>query len=112
MQRPLANLLAGDRERAPHRAFDWSRAETREDSLLVPLADVQTASSALGLRGGDRKGFVTQIGGALAAVEALKANTQSVHLFMGTHVEAVAGDCALQNVPPLPLDVEEGSAGD
>jgi hypothetical protein len=27
--------------------------------------------------------------------------TRSVHIFMGTHVEAVAGTCVLEDLPPV-----------
>ena len=69
--------------------------------MLVPLTDPQTASRALGLTRANREQFIGAIDGITSAVAAIRAITKSVHLFMGTHVEAVAGDCVLEGLPPL-----------
>jgi hypothetical protein len=99
IQRPLAQLLGPDTNSAM--ALRWSQAETRDDSLLVPIADARTASNAIGLRGRDREEFSSALTSLVKVADTVKADTRSTHLFMGTHVEAVAGECVLQDVPPL-----------
>jgi hypothetical protein len=99
IQRPLAQLLGPDTNSAM--ALRWSQAETRDDSLLVPIADARTASNATGLHGRDREEFSSALTSLVHVADTVKADTRSTHLFMGTHVEAVAGECVLQDVPPL-----------
>jgi hypothetical protein len=101
VQRPLARLINQQHGPTAHAALAWSQSEVREDSVLVPLTDPQTASRALGLTRANREQFIGAIDGITSAVAAIRAITKSVHLFMGTHVEAVAGDCVLEGLPPL-----------
>jgi hypothetical protein len=103
LHRPIVEMLGGGAERTAVGAFRWSDANVRGDTVLVPLADAQTAAGAFGLRGRDREEFVSRVTGAASVVAALKAMTQTVHLYIGTHIEAVAGDCVLHDLPdPVP----------
>jgi hypothetical protein len=99
IQRPLARLLGPDSNAGT--ALRWSQAETRDDSLLVPLAPTRTAGQALGLRGRDRENFASALDSVVKVADAVRVDKQSTYLFMGTHVEAVAGECVLQDLPPL-----------
>jgi hypothetical protein len=99
IQRPLARLLGPDTNAA--KALRWSRAETRDDSLLVPLAETRVVGQALGLRGREREEFASAVNSVVKVAEIVREDTQSTHLFMGTHMEAVAGECVLADLPPL-----------
>lgn len=107
LQKPLASMV----QRAtpgtgpgakPTNALAWSQSYVRDDSLHVPLADAKAAASALKLAGKTKTAFDKAISLTLpAAVAAIpKTRVQVVHLFMGTHIEAVAGDCILVDLPP------------
>jgi hypothetical protein len=121
LQRPLAGLLAGSSEaryasRGAARetgaaassnavgALLWSQSEIREDSVLVPLAAPETAATAFGLEGKSRAGFLKSFErvNPEAIARRFPAATQQVHLFIGTHIEAVAGECVLSDVPDAP----------
>ncbi len=120
LQQPLARLLSSSQEArvqtktsaaggaAPSPgaagALLWSQSIVREDSVLVPLAEPDTAASAFGLKGQSRAGFLKTLDKIRPEVvgKLFPVNVQHVHLFMGTHVEAVAGECILQDLPPLP----------
>jgi len=99
VQRPLVRLINQQHGPTAHAAFAWSQAEVRDDSVLVPLAETQTAVRALGLGRQERDQLVGALTGISDSIKALRAITKSVHLFMGTHVEAVAGDCVLDGLP-------------
>ena len=79
-------------------ALLWSQSIVREDSVLVPLAEPDTAASAFGLKGQSRAGFLKTLDKIRPEVvgKLFPVNVQHVHLFMGTHIEAVAGECILQ----------------
>jgi len=123
LQQPLARLLSGTQNirgaatgaapaaaagagagGSPVGALRWSESIVREDSVLVPLAEAETAASAFGLKGKERASFL----GTLARIspdavaKLVPVAVQHVHLFMGTHIEAVAGECILEDLPPLP----------
>lgn len=121
LQQPLARLLAGTQEArvaarsaapaaatasqpSPVGALRWSESTIRDDSVLVPLADAETAAGAFGLKGQSRSSFLKTLDKISpdAVVKLFPATVQHVHLFMGTHVEAVAGECVLHDLPPLP----------
>jgi hypothetical protein len=111
MQAPVMHLLsgqaaagrAGGAATSPAHGFLWSQTTVRDDAVLVPLTEPATAASAFGLSGGAAKKF----GSALQKLDpetltkVAKALTQDVHLYLGTHVEAVPGTCVLPDVPPL-----------
>ncbi len=109
VQRPLAQLLSHDRTITSHgtdvmSTLQWSESHVREDSLLVPLASATTVVGALNLQGAGKSYFDKAIKAIHPDVIAkLKRQpAQSVHLFIGTHIEAVAGGCILADLPPLP----------
>jgi catechol 2,3-dioxygenase-like lactoylglutathione lyase family enzyme len=77
----------------------WSRAQVRNGEIHVPLAE--PANWPETWREAGRKvtdGIASTIG--KAAWRDRWTTTRSVQLFMGTHVEAVAGSCVLEDVPP------------
>ena len=116
LQRPLANMLSASRAagRATRGAAAagsnavgallWSQSTVREDSVHVPLAAPETAANAFGLDGKERTSFLKAMERitAEAIARRFKATTHPVHLFIGTHIEPVAGECILQDVPPAP----------
>jgi hypothetical protein len=114
LQQSLASMLAGSREasvatRSTQKpsavgALLWSQSAVREDSVLVPLAAPETAASAFGLKGESRASFFETLGRITHdfVAKLVPFTTQEVHLFIGTHIEPVAGECILKDVPPLP----------
>jgi hypothetical protein len=126
LQRPLASMLAETGARAtrgatgtadgppaasgptPAGALLWSQSTVREDSVLVPLAAPATAAHAFGLKGRSRSEFISSLErfNPEAIARLVPVKTQQVHLFIGTHIEAVAGECVLQDVPPAPPVVD------
>jgi hypothetical protein len=123
LQQPLARLLSGTQDTrvagkgasppaaaaaglagSPVGALRWSESIVREDSVLVPLAEAETAASAFGLKGQARTSFLDTLGRISPEIVAklFPVEVQNVHLFMGTHIEAVAGECVLKDLPPLP----------
>ncbi len=93
---------ATEQGRTLTRGIAWSRTLVRDNTIQAPLAAVDNVVSAWKLAGDDEARFR----GSLEAIrpEALTAAVQplvrNVHLFMGTHIEAVAGQCVLPHVPP------------
>jgi hypothetical protein len=123
LQQPLARLLSGTQDirsaakgaapaataavaaaASPVGALRWSESIVREDSVLVPLAPPETAASAFGLKGQARTSFLGTLAriSPEAVAKLFPVTVQNVHLFMGTHIEAVAGECVLTDLPPLP----------
>jgi hypothetical protein len=85
-------------------ALLWSQSAVREDSVLVPLAEPETAAKAFGLKGQSRTTFLKTLDKIRPEVvgKLFPVTVQNLHLFMGTHIEAVAGQCVLDDLPPLP----------
>ncbi len=109
VQRSLSSMLSPAPGVVAHRALTWSQAELREDSLLVPLAPAATAAKALGLRGESRSKLVSALGKGVAdAISAFRPHVQSVHLYLGTHIEAVPGGCVLTDLPPIVVTPNDG----
>ncbi|HST16355.1 MAG TPA: hypothetical protein VLK36_01710 [Gaiellaceae bacterium] len=109
LQRSLSSMLSATPVAEAHRALTWSQAELRENSLLVPLAPGATAAKALGLRGDSRSKLISAVGrGVSDAISAIRPHVQSVHLYMGTHIEAVAGGCVLTDLPPIVVTPNDG----
>jgi len=108
LQQPLAELLMGERSASRGAAMmstlRWSETKVRDDSLLVPLASPATVAGVLNLKGKAKADFDKSIGTIHPdAIDKLKRPpARSVHLFIGTHIEAVAGGCVLADLPPLP----------
>jgi hypothetical protein len=115
LQRPLARMLSpgpmatsirapseGTPSASAQGALLWSQSSVREDSVFVPLAEAETAANALGLEGRPRTSFLKSLAGIRpeAVAKLVPETVQHVHLFMGTHIEAIAGECILQDVPP------------
>jgi len=122
LQQPLANMLASNQQARlargtaspatgstgapnPANALLWSRSTVREDSILVPLTDPETAANAFGLDGQSHTAFVDTLDRIQpdVVVDLVPVKTQQVLLFIGTHVEPVAGECVLQDVPAISI---------
>ncbi|HEX7309909.1 MAG TPA: hypothetical protein VF232_01920 [Gaiellaceae bacterium] len=126
LQQPLARLLSGTQDvrmaakggaapeaaagaataGSPIGALRWSESIVREDSVLVPLAEAETAASAFGLKGKSRASFLGTLERITpdAVAKLVPIAVQHIHLFMGTHIEAVAGECVLEDLPALPAE--------
>jgi hypothetical protein len=79
----------------------WDRTEARGNGVHVPLAAPDSVVAAWGLRGPAARGMVESLErlapDRLAAILAPRVRT--VHVFAGTHVEAVPGTCVLPDIP-------------
>ena len=118
LQRPLATMLSAGRAAGRETrgasgaagsnavgALLWSQSTVREDSVHVPLAAPETAANAFGLDGKERTSFLRAMERISpdAILRRFAVTTQQVHLFIGTHIEPVAGECILEDVPPVPV---------
>lgn len=113
LSQPVLSLLQGSQRsalagrRAQPRianALEWSKMQVRDQTLYVPLTDKANLVSALG----DRRPVVdlgNKLGDTIRNPDWLKqfVRRRDVHLFMGTHIEPVAGMCVLEDLPPAPV---------
>jgi hypothetical protein len=81
-------------------ALEWSKLHVRDQTVYVPLTDHRNLVSALG----DKKpvvDFGKKLGNTIRKPDWLSkfVRRRHVHLFMGTHIEAVAGNCVLADIP-------------
>ena len=104
---PLVELLrrssaGADRTARIEGGLAWSATEARANAVHVPLAEPKLVASAWGLKAAERDRLVK-------AVERLKPGkidlllpkpiVRSIHVYAGTHVEAVPGECRLPDIP-------------
>jgi hypothetical protein len=81
-------------------AFSWSRARVRSGGVCVPLAALENSLPVFGKAAAKRLGNAIQTTVLDPKWLARWVTSKSVHVFMGTHVEAVAGSCVLADLPP------------
>jgi hypothetical protein len=111
LAQPILDLLGGRQTRAGaarsqarlQRALEWSRLQVRDNTIYVPLTDEGNLVGALGQRKpvldlADKLGKTIRNPAWLKRV----VRRRDVHLFMGTHIEAVAGECVLADLPEPP----------
>jgi hypothetical protein len=108
LSQPVLALLGGAqptrlaRRNAPSiaRALEWSKLQVRDQTVYVPLTDRTNLVGALGDRA-PVVGLGTKLGDTIQNPAWLKkfVRRRDVHLFMGTHIEAVAGMCVLKDLP-------------
>jgi hypothetical protein len=86
----------------------WSQSEARANVLHVPLApvdDVQSAWKLSGAVSANLSGAISQLAPpALGAIIGTPP-TQTIHVYAGTHIEAVPGECVLPNIVTDALNV-------
>jgi hypothetical protein len=107
LSQPMLALLGQRAPNAPRdqpsiaRALEWSKMQVRDQTVYVPLTDQANLVSALGRRQ-PVVGLGKRLGDTIRNPDWLKqfVRRRDVHLFMGTHVEAVAGMCVLKDLPP------------
>ena len=94
LNKTVGKSVKGDKQNA----LLWSRAQVRGKGIYVPLAGGKVTSEALGMQRADKPYLE-----ALERIEKFRlrpvVRKRDVHLFMGTHIEAVAGECTLADVP-------------
>jgi hypothetical protein len=100
IRQPVEGAPAGRRRPQLANALQWSKMQVRDENVYVPLTDRDNLISALG----NRRPVVDladKLGSTILDPNWLSkfARTRTVHLFMGTHIEAVAGTCVLKNIP-------------
>jgi hypothetical protein len=82
-------------------ALAWSDASVRGDSVLVPIHDPTSFGHSIGLDEEVQKGLEDTFRGIADLVAGVERERRDVSLFMGTHIEAVAGGCVLHDLPPV-----------
>jgi hypothetical protein len=90
-------------------ALAWSRTKVKDNHVHVPLADPANALSALKLPRELAERFNKQVVNRIydPAYLSTFTFTKNVFLFIGTHIEAVPGQCILPDVPEeTPGDVD------
>lgn len=108
LSQPVVALLGGSAKtlsaRRPQpnlaRALEWSKMQVRDQTVYVPLTDRENLVSALGncrpiVDLGDR--LHDTIRNPVWLTQFVRR--RDVHLFMGTHIEPVAGLCVLEDLP-------------
>jgi hypothetical protein len=100
IQRPLVRLFSHP-ERSGVPALAWSDASVRGDSVLVPVHDVTSFGHSIGLDDDVQSGLEETFHGIADLVAGVERERRDVSLFMGTHIEPVAGGCVLHDLPPL-----------
>jgi hypothetical protein len=88
-------------------ALAWSRTKVKDNHVHVPLADPANALSALKLPRDLAERFNKQVISRIYDPAFLSTFTfkKNVFLFIGTHIEPVAGQCILPDVPESLPDV-------
>jgi hypothetical protein len=117
VRRPLAELLvrhADPGERAAgtlvERGLRWEQAAVRANAVHVPLAPADVVRKAWNLTGESAREVSDKL--SLLEPERLKlllpaTTRRDVHVFAGTHVEAVPGECVLPGVVTDALSVDD-----
>ena len=107
LRRPVLELLrrrgaAGEDDAPVDRGLAWSAAEARGSAVHVPLAEPSTAAKAWGLKARELDRFVKVVGRLDPEKVHLllpKPIVRTVHVYAGTHVEAIPGECRLPDIP-------------
>ena len=108
VRHPMADLLirnssSAEREKGAHveKGLRWSGAQVRDNVLHVPAADPAILAKAWHLE----KGVGSHLSDAISRLSpenlpkfAPKIEKRQIHLFAGTHVEAVPGECTLPDI--------------
>ncbi|MCX6830333.1 MAG: hypothetical protein NT002_13795 [candidate division Zixibacteria bacterium] len=82
-------------------ALVWSRTQVQGKAIYVPLAGGNIAEKALRMEKASKK-YLESIERIEKFLNLeLRFKKRDVHLFMGTHIEPVAGECLLSDVPPV-----------
>ena len=115
VRHPMAELLtrnskSADREkgvRVEH-GLRWSGAQVRDNVLHVPAAEPEIVAKAWRLNeraAAHLRDAVARLTPDRLPTLAPKIQTRQIHLFAGTHVEAVPGECTLPGILTDPLQV-------
>jgi hypothetical protein len=99
--RTVSSRTEGARQASLEGGLAWDRTEARGNGVHVPLASGDNVVSAWGLRGQDARRLVEGLDRiAPDRVSAIiQPRVRTVHVFAGTHVEAVPGTCVLPGIP-------------
>jgi hypothetical protein len=105
--RPVARMFSHVEGGQGVPALAWSEASVRGDNVVVPIHDVASFGHSIGLDREFQSGLEDTFRGIADLVAGVERDRREVSLFIGTHIEAVAGGCVLQDIPAL----EEGPPG-
>jgi hypothetical protein len=105
IREPVARLISHGSKRPDSaakllNALSWSKAHVSDNHVQVPFAEAANALTALKLPPATRARFEKGIN-RITDPKVLSTYTveRDVHVFMGTHIEPVAGTCVLKDLP-------------
>ena len=108
VRHPMADLLirnssSAEREKGAHveKGLRWSSAQVRDNVLHVPAADPAILAKAWHLEervGSHLTDAISRLSPDNLPKFAPKIEKRQIHLFAGTHVEAVPGECTLPDI--------------
>ena len=108
VRHPMVDLLkrntsSSEREKGAQveQGLRWSGAQVRDNVLHVPAADPAILARAWHLderAAGKLNDAIARLSPDKLPSFAPKIETRQIHLFAGTHVEAVAGECILPDI--------------
>jgi len=111
IRQPVARLIKGSSKNQQSatrllNALSWSKARVSDNHVAVPFAEASNALTALKLPRAARERFEKGID-RIRDPKVLSTYTveRDVHVFMGTHIEPVAGTCVLEDLPDFGDDV-------
>jgi hypothetical protein len=92
--------LARSRSRNVNSALAFDRMRVKSGRIMLPARSLEHFKDTLKLPRWE-SGIVDDLvaAGKATALPKVSASKQDVRMFMGTHVEAVAGSCVLQDLP-------------
>jgi hypothetical protein len=83
------------------KAFQWSSAYPKDNSIFVPATSPDLALPKLDLKERPAKIFREKLDRVAFGKLKFIVSKKDVHLFAGTHVEAVPGTCQLPDLPVM-----------
>jgi len=83
------------------KALQWSSTYTKDNSIFVPATTPDLAVAKLGLKPREKDAFAKKLKRVAVPELKIEVSKKDLHLFAGTHIEAVPGECVLPDVPAL-----------
>lgn len=96
-----AKVRSDDQATEISKAFQWSSAYPKDNSIFVPATTAGLAIPKLDLKGQEAKVFREKLDRVAFGKLKIVVSKKDVHLFAGTHVEAVPGICKLPDLPVM-----------
>lgn len=99
----IRNTTKSDKEADNlQKAFSWSDIYVEGKSIFLPMAKPKLAVKKLNLTDKDAAKFHEKLKLIRPGNLHITVNKRDIHLFAGTHIEAVPGNCVLPDLPSYP----------